>query len=80
MDLAPYILECNETLPDSRRQEVFQKVKDYYLGSDGHFSQNTFDKFTEVIYKYYYVNESPGLSIILVIFYVVDLSCFVQVY
>lgn len=50
VDVAPYILDYYNTVPESRKAEVSTRVKDYYLGSRGHFSIHTFNVFTEVMY------------------------------
>lgn len=46
--MAPYILECNDTLPDTQRKGLAEKVKEYYIGPGRHWSKQNFDKFTEV--------------------------------
>lgn len=50
VDVAPYILDYYNTVPESRKAEVATKIKDYYLGTGGHFSIDNFNLFTEVKY------------------------------
>lgn len=52
LNVSQYILNYNETLPLSRREEVAHRVKDHYLGPGGHFSNKTFDQFTQVRSSY----------------------------
>lgn len=51
-EVAPYILDCNDTLPETQRDKFAKKVKECYIGPGGHWTKQNFDKFTEV--KYYF--------------------------
>lgn len=60
-ELTPLIIQCEDTLPVSRRKEVGTIVKDHYLGGPGKvFSEATFPQFTKVTRFNFHV-ETAGL-------------------
>lgn len=46
--MSPYVMDFNDTLPVARLEEVSNEIRDFYVGPGGHFSKETFDKFTQV--------------------------------
>lgn len=44
----PYLLDCNYTLPESKRNAVSREILDYYLGPGESISKDNFKKFSQV--------------------------------
>ncbi|XP_018563117.1 venom carboxylesterase-6-like [Anoplophora glabripennis] len=49
VEIAPYLLICNETLPVSERETVAKEVLDYYLGPGEKISKDNYKKFTQML-------------------------------
>ncbi|XP_018562621.1 venom carboxylesterase-6-like [Anoplophora glabripennis] len=48
IEIAPYLLDCNDTLDASKKEAAAKKVLDYYLGPGEKISKNNFKKFTKI--------------------------------
>ncbi|XP_023311620.1 venom carboxylesterase-6-like [Anoplophora glabripennis] len=49
VEISPYMLDYNETLPVSERETVAKAVLDYYLGPGEKIDKKNFKKFTQII-------------------------------
>ncbi|XP_018562033.1 venom carboxylesterase-6 [Anoplophora glabripennis] len=47
-DMFPYLLDCNETLPVSKKEIVGKKILEYYLGSGEKINKENFQKLTQL--------------------------------
>ncbi|XP_018562806.1 venom carboxylesterase-6 isoform X2 [Anoplophora glabripennis] len=48
VDIAPYLLDCNDTLPALKKGTVAKEVLDYYLGPGEKINKKNFKKFTQI--------------------------------
>ncbi|XP_018562928.1 venom carboxylesterase-6 isoform X2 [Anoplophora glabripennis] len=49
VEIAPYLLNCNDTLSASDKETVAKEVLDYYLGPGEKIDKKNFKKFTQII-------------------------------
>ncbi|XP_023311000.1 venom carboxylesterase-6-like [Anoplophora glabripennis] len=49
VEIFPYLLHCNETLPVSERETVAKEVLDYYMGPGEKISKNSYKEFTQIL-------------------------------
>ncbi|XP_023310995.1 venom carboxylesterase-6-like isoform X3 [Anoplophora glabripennis] len=49
VEILPYLLDCNETLPVSERETVAKELLDYYLGPGEKISKNNYVEFTQIL-------------------------------
>nr|WCC58182.1 carboxylesterase [Pharsalia antennata] len=47
-EIAPFLLDCNETLPEAKKEVIPRQVLDYYLGEGEKISKENFKKVTKI--------------------------------
>nr|WCC58152.1 carboxylesterase [Pharsalia antennata] len=51
---SPYLLDCNYTLPESKRGKVSKKILDHYLGLGEKINRENFKEFTQIFTDRYF--------------------------
>ncbi|XP_018572851.1 venom carboxylesterase-6 [Anoplophora glabripennis] len=48
LEIAPFLLDYNETVPETRKEEIPREILDHYLGEGGKINKENFKKVTKI--------------------------------
>lgn len=54
--LSSFLLDFNDTLPESKKETIPKDILEYYLGPDEDIDKDNFKKFTKVLLLQTYTN------------------------